>query len=548
MTSLTQASARFCDLLTLVEEYFAAGNLSAAVRLAQIAARYAYPGNVGLFGSPRLERLLLELGKQIPSASGCGVRHRDGKSRNVLHVLSYGRPVGGDSRFVWRWMQEDRNSRHSVAITTQADIEDTYKVPEFLRQSAENSGGFLRTLSAPTSNPLEQARELRALCQQMDIVALHLFPYDIIPLLALAAGCDTIKTLFVNHSDHTFWIGASVAHSVVNLRRQSPHFLRNRRGLYPDKSSILPIPLKYSPPSVTQVQAKRALGYEPDVVLLLTIASPFKYTSPGQIGFLDLVTPVLAKMPQAVLLAVGPDPKGAWRSASISTEDRIVLLGARWDNDLLYAAADVYLDSVPFSSITSLLEAGSHGVPLLGYGLPNPALELLRPGAPGLDNAMELANDVESYRTLLTRLISDAKFRRRSGQRVQGLILSLHTGSNWIHAVHELYARVERSNDRDCLVENNDTFEMSALNLALVQLYGQWNIRQLIRNFVGTLPYYSRLSITWCLHLKGFDICFSNLLPPPAHGIILGVGRKAKRIIHRLLHFVRGAFEPVHKL
>ena len=534
--SLNAAYARFCDLLTLVEEYLAAGNLSAAVRLAQIAARYAYPGNVGLFGSPRLERLLLELGKQIPSASGCGVRHRKEHSRNVLHVLSYGRPVGGDSRFVWRWMQEDRNSRHSVAITTQADIKDTFDVPELLRESAENSGGFLRTLSAPTSNPLEQARELRALCQQMDIVALHLFPYDVVPLLALAAGCDSIKTLFVNHSDHTFWIGASVAHSLVHLRRQSPHFLRKRRGLYPDKSSILPIPLKYSPPSLTQVQAKRALGYEPDVTLLLTIASPFKYASPGQIGFLDLVTPVLAKMPQAVLLAVGPDRKGAWRSASAQTQGRIVPSGARWDNDLLYAAADVYLDSVPFSSITSLLEAGSHGVPLLGYGLPKPELELLRPGAPGLDNGMELANDVGSYRTLLTRLVSDPDFRRRSGQRVQASILSLHTGINWIHAVHELYARVDRSNDRDCLLENDDTFEISALNLALVELYGHWNVRQLIRNFVGSLPYHTRLSITWRLHLKGFDLCFSNLLPPPAHGIILRVGRKAKRIVYRLLH------------
>jgi hypothetical protein len=258
--SLTAGYARFCDLLILVEEYLAAGNLSPTVRLAQIAARYAYPGNVGLFGSPRLERLLLELGKQIPSASGCGVWHREEHSRNVLHVLSYGRPVGGDSRFVWRWMQEDRNSRHSVAITTQADIKDTFDVPELLRQSAESSGGFLRTLSAPTSNPLEQARELRALCQQMDIVALHLFPYDVVPLLALAAGCDSIKTLFVNHSDHTFWIGASVAHSVVHLRRQSPHFLRKRRGLYPDKSSILPIPLKYSPPSSVDLPEIVELG------------------------------------------------------------------------------------------------------------------------------------------------------------------------------------------------------------------------------------------------------------------------------------------------
>jgi hypothetical protein len=531
MFILSEAYARFCKLLTLAEEYFAVGNFSAAVRLAQIAARYAFPGNVGLFGSPRLERLLLELGKQIPVASVCGVRHRDENTRKVLQILSYGRPVGGDSRFVWRWMQEDRNNQHFVAITSQADIEGDYEFPEILRQAAENSGGFLWMPDASTSNPLEQARELRALCQEMDIVVLHLFPYDIVPVLALAVGCDSIKTLFVNHSDHTFWIGASVAHSIVHLRRQSPLFLSNRRGLDSEKSSILPIPLYSSPSSVTRVQAKRELGYESDVVILLTIASSFKYSSPDQIGFLNLVTPVISENPQTVLLAVGPDPEGSWLSASLRTKGRIVPLGPRYDNDLLYAAADIYLDSVPFSSITSVLEAGTLGVPLLGYFMPNHELELLGAGAPGLDSAMELTSNIESYQALLTRLIRDDEFRRRSGQRVQMQILSLHTGDKWLNAVHDLYVRVENINVRGCLMEDNDSFESSVLNLVLVQLYRPWNLRQLIRKFIGVLPYRDRLSITWHLYLMGFDLTISNLLPPPFYEVTLGIARWMKRVI-----------------
>src|SRR5260370_443103 len=122
---------------------------------------------------------------------------------------------------------------------------------------------------------------LRMLWQGMAIVILHLFPYDVIPVLALAAGCDTVKALFFNVCDHTFWIGASVANWVVHLRRQSPNFLRKRRGLNLEHSSILPIPLCHFRPSITSVQAKRALGFESDVILLLTIASPFKYSSPG---------------------------------------------------------------------------------------------------------------------------------------------------------------------------------------------------------------------------------------------------------------------------
>jgi hypothetical protein len=534
MVNLSDAYGRFSELLKLAEDRSAAGDLLAAARLSQIAARYAFPGHVGLFASPRLERLLLGIGRQIPTATANRKQNHSQPGRNILHVLSYAQPIGGDSRFVWRWMQEDSENRHSIAITSQADLNGKYEVPEVLRKSAENAGGFLHVLSVPTSQPLEQARELRALCQEMDIVALHLYPYDIVPVLALAAGCDSVKTLFLNHADHAFWVGASVAHSVVHLRTQTPEFLKNRRGLYPERSSILPIPLAPTPPTATQAEAKRMLGYGPDVVLLLTIATPFKYSAPGQVGFLDLAAPVLAEFPQAVLIAVGPTPEGAWRLASIKTNGRIVPLGRRWDNELLCSAADVYLDSVPFSSITSLLEGGSRGIPLLGYRQPNPELRLLGPGAPGLDGAMNLPDDPETYRALLARLITDAEFRRQSGRRVQAQICSLHTGSNWLHAVNDMYGKVERSNARGCLRESGDTFEPIALNCALLHLYGRkpfGGLRALIRQYLGTLPYPSRLSNTWRLHLAGVGLCLFNFLPPPADKVVRGVNRLMQRCL-----------------
>lgn len=526
---------QFCDLLELAEEYFEDRNLPAAIGLAQIAVRYMFPGN-GLFVSTRLERLLIEIGKQIPTDCSSSPGNNGNHSRNVLHVLTHARPIGGDSRFAWRWIQRDDSSCHSVAITAQSDVSYLYpEVPKDLSEAAIASGGFVRTIAAPNSNPLEQARELRQLCQGMDIVVLHLFPYDVIPVLALAAGCESVKTLFVHHADHTFWVGASVAHSVVHLRRQSAHFLRNRRGLDPEQSSLLPIPLTHTPPKVTRTEAKHALGYGPDVILLLTIATPFKYSAPGLNGLLDLIIPVLDKLPQAVLVAVGPDPRGLWNSANIKTNGRIIALGHRWDTDLLYAAADIYLDSVPFSSITSLLEAGSHGVPLLGLKPTNSELELLGPGAPGLEEAMEVANDVTSYRSLLTRLVKDADFRYRSGLRIQERILSLHTGSGWVDALHEVYAKVDHAHDRRCLIAKEDSFAIDDLNMALIQLYSgvPFSVRRLIREYVCAFPYRSRLSITLRLYLIGLDLCLLNLLPPPTDVVVHRAGRWLKRHLKR---------------
>ena len=81
-----------------------------------------------------------------------------------------------------------------------------------LRSAITRSGGLLHILKAPPSDPLSQALELRALMQDAHVVVLHIFPYDVIPILALATGCDA-KTVYVNHSDHTFWLGASVSPS-----------------------------------------------------------------------------------------------------------------------------------------------------------------------------------------------------------------------------------------------------------------------------------------------------------------------------------------------
>ena len=527
---------QFSELLDLAEKNLAARDLPAAIGLLQVAARFAFPGNTGLMVSHRLEDLLVAVGKQIPDVPAPEVVHRSSRSRRVLHVLSYGRPVGGDTRFVWRWIQEDQTSQHFVAITTQADVENLYDIPEELRASAEASGGFLRTLSAPPTNPIEQARELRALCQQMDLVVLHLFPYDVIPVLALASGCDDIKTLFVNHSDHTFWVGASVAHSIVHLRKQSKEFLIERRGLKPEDTPVLPIPLSHSAPLVTRAEAKRALGYGPDTVVLLTIASPFKYSSPGSIGFLDLVTPAIANSPQAVLIAVGPEAKGAWKTASAATEGRIVPLGTTWDTKLFYAAADIYLDSVPFSSITSLVEAGSHGSALLGFAMPNSEISLLGPGAPGIDGTMIVTQHPEQYRAECTRLITDRDYRTQRGQRVQEEILSLHTGPKWADVVQELYAIAETdSGGRGCLLKLNDEFRASSLNSSLAQLYPDRNIRSVIGKYLGALPYQSGLLLSIALCTKGFDLSYINLLPPSTRKLAKRGRHWAKRVSRQLI-------------
>ena len=225
--ALSDAFSRFSHLLALAESFFEKGNLIAAAGLSLVAARYAFRSKC-VFASPRLERLLVDIGRLIPSLPPPRLLERNGTLRNVLHVLTHAQPIGGDTRFVWRWIQSDNRSRHTVVITNQTAVSDTYDIPETLKLAAEKSGGGICVLRTPPSKPMEQARELRGFCREMDVVVLHLYPYDIVPVPALAVGCESAKTLLVHHADHGFWIGASIAHSIVHLREQSTHFLESR--------------------------------------------------------------------------------------------------------------------------------------------------------------------------------------------------------------------------------------------------------------------------------------------------------------------------------
>jgi glycosyltransferase involved in cell wall biosynthesis len=435
---IPQHYQEFRRLLAQANSFAADRKYVLAAVHAQMAALYAFWRHSGLFVSSELEQILWTIGRETmpiyPRENNLLLQ----KQRQILHVASAVHGIGGLSRMIWRWIQQDTQSSHSLVLTQQTS---TY-VPSILKDAVLGSGGKIISLNETTvGGILAWAKRLRKIAALADIVVLHTWPDDAIPVIAFANKEQTPPILLLDHADHGFWMGASISDIVVNLRSSGMNLSKQRRGIEPDRITLLPIILPLLERELSQQQAKQKLGFDPDSILLLSIARAPKYKTIDQINFADAHVPLLKKYKNAVLVVIGSDNHEDWSAAVEQTEGRIKILAEREDTHIFYQAADIYVDSYPLTSITSLLEAGSYGVPLVTRFPYAETCQVIGADAPGLDRHLLRTRNLEEYTATLSYLVENEAHRTQLGSAVQTSINQTHRGKNWQNFLEHIYAK-----------------------------------------------------------------------------------------------------------
>jgi hypothetical protein len=416
------------------ERFFGAGRHEDAAAAAELAGRLAWMNHPGVFASARVEDVLTAIAAERFSWPAPALAPTDGPQR-VLHVLTEGYDTGGHTRLAWRWMLEDDEREHSAVLTRQR-----VPMPEPLAAAVRDRGGELLTLP-PTAQLLERAAALRALALTFDVLVLHPHPDDPLPLLALSAGARP-PIVVENHADHTFSLGRALADAIVSPRPVGDLLASTRRGIPAERSAVLEVPLSgVEPGAVDRAAARRELGLPDDVPVLLTVASHYKYEPVAGIHLLDVVEPALRAVPDALLLAVGPHDVDRWAAAREATGGRVRALGRKSDLAPYYAAADGYLESYPFSSLTAVSEAAAHGTPVLAFAPDAGEAEIY--GSRATDG-WQRAHTPADYAERLIELLTDAAARERWGRAAKDVVAGARDGAAWRERVEELYARAAR--------------------------------------------------------------------------------------------------------
>ncbi|HJW09834.1 MAG TPA: hypothetical protein VJ483_09385 [Holophagaceae bacterium] len=285
---------------------------------------------------------------------------------------------------------------------------------------------------------LDKVATLRALMESAKRVIFHIHPDDAASVAA-AHQARGVDLCFLNHADHVAWLGASLPAMLLGGRSGGNELAVMRRGIDASMCGYVPLPLTEPVPQDRRA-AREQLGIGDSEVLLLTLASGYKYLPIEGRSLLEPLSLALRR-PETRLMAIGPDP-----SHPVFTElarrhpGRVQALGVVPTPDLHRAAADIYVDSYPFCSTTSLLENVLLGTPVVAYQPDPEELGIFYSDWPNLPRSLFGAPDPETFAAKVDALAASASTRRDLGERMRQAV-QIHLSTPWQEAMLALQKR-----------------------------------------------------------------------------------------------------------
>jgi len=424
-------------LLECAEESIARGNLEEALKYTYVAATILSRQNRRLVCA-RLESSLQRIAERLedaapaPALDDMAIDDPAVPGETCFHVLSEALAAGGLTAMVIRWIENDPGRRHCVVLCAQRST-----VPEELESAVLRSGGQVHCLD-PADSFVRRASRLRRLVRaHATLVALHIDVADVIAGAAFGTPGGP-PVLLANHAAHAFWTGASTVDLVLNVRGSAleNHWTEIHRGK--PAHAIVPVPLPPPRPredlqadTLRRRRARNSLGIPEEALVLITVGASFKYQPVNRIDFLGWLENVLARLPNAYLLAVGFAADQRWNAASRRQGFRIRTLGVLPRNRLalVHDAADLYVEGFPFGTTTALLEAAIADIPVVlsPAGCPPPY------GSDGLalDGILRRAENLDEYAAEIVRLATDPLARRALAEAVRNSVAAHHSGPGW---------------------------------------------------------------------------------------------------------------------
>jgi hypothetical protein len=449
------------------------GHGEVRLRLAEICGRFAAFCHAGVFALPKVEENLQ--GYVSPSQFPTGYRS---ELRNVenktLHVITEAYPIGGHTRLVTRWIEVLGEEKHAIVLVRQR-----CPVPESL-VNRNTSKTTCINLAQETTTHEQKVAYLASLMRVARRVILHIHMDDACSVAA-AYQNPAAEIHFLNHADHLAWLGAGLPITFLNLRQRGIKICRSRRGIPIENCGNIPVPITMSA-KISRQDARKRLGISERDCVVLSIASEFKFTPIGERSMHEPLARI-SRRKNLKMIFIGPRPENPFFARlRENNPEKVWCLGPIPDPTLYRAAADIYLDSYPFGSITSMLEAAASGLPIVAYQPDFEQLEILYSECPWLANEQYVARTEDELFDLLTRLIDDKNLRETLSQlSVSGV--EPYLPEAWRKSTQE---HLRKSFRKSPWQPKNVHYQDDLMDCVIAGLLGNMRINSVQRDISGT--------------------------------------------------------------
>ncbi|HPK40324.1 MAG TPA: hypothetical protein PKZ69_01760 [Candidatus Cloacimonadota bacterium] len=500
ITVMNDRRVWFDRTIAKAEAYFTKKRYELAAVYLEIAATYASFYHLGLFVSDRIESMAAEISSLCINKESKGVP-KD-KVERVLHVISmvfY--PYGGHSKLMQNWISYDKAGRSDIILTEQKQG----KVPDIAFDFYYERGSKVIFLKDRDEDILTRAQRLYDLSVDYDVVVFHINPSDIIPLIAFS-GTDK-SVIFMNQADHRFWVGRNASNIVVNFRKIGNDLSIKRRMISEDNLFLLPIPLARVL-KISKKEARNRLNIDEKSIMIFSVASSYKYNPNGDDGIHRILLPIVEKHRNVKVIVVGPDiSEPYWNDVYNQTDGRVEAVGLKGDIEWYYAAADLYLDSYPVGSITSLLDAGKYKLPIFTLIKNKSLMDVDEISLESIDFSSSSFDEIIGK---LSYYISHEKERVELGEECYKMISKYHMGENWISSLEQLYQKAlskEKIKETDSDGSNSNYDKNDA---SLVFLYAKGRTRKheyysCAKKLKRALPFWDNLRNNLCIIISAFN-------------------------------------------
>jgi len=403
-----------------------------------------------IYYSEALESFYIDLAHKNSTDTHAHVVERN----SILHVMTMCYTSGGHTRVVERWIQSaPKQESHSVVLLDQCLTEE---IPPLLRQVTKEKQGQLITFSQNQSIT-HKANKLREIAQRYEYIILHHHMHDPVPLMAFGLPGFNRPVITFNHAGHMFWLGRNATDLAIDIEDSQNIITTKQRGIA--NSTICPLPYiennNFNTPH-NKESLRHELGLPINSPILASMAQAYKYAEVLGYSFSDVIRQILNRTPQTVVVLIGLSSEcDDWKQLCKDYPQRLYLLGTLPHATAIkyLRACDLYIDSFPYISFTSLIDAiAIGGLPALSLQTPVGSLPLIKGTAALIESQSQLVE------TTINLLKSEPK--RIKLQKTQKESLKSLSHKKFQESIQDVYAKaatIKKNSSRYLNIEDQIT-------------------------------------------------------------------------------------------